>query len=110
LIADLDQPSNSFSNLYNTILSGLNEAWDDSRASFVTINSVIMAAAFNEHTPKKTLKPVGRTHKARPKDAQWIHRDELPPPPLHWKQLLTHPKMKDFLEACKVEIEQVLKM
>jgi hypothetical protein len=30
LIADLDQPSDSFSDLYNTLLSGLKQAWDDS--------------------------------------------------------------------------------
>jgi hypothetical protein len=69
-----------------------------------------MAAALNKHTPKKTRKIVDRTPKAPLKDAQRIHRDELPPPLTHWKQLLTHPKMREFLEACKVEIEQLLKI
>jgi hypothetical protein len=73
LIADLDQPSDLLSDLYNTLLLGLNQAWDDSRASFVTMNSVVMAAALNEHTPKKTRKIVDRTPKAPPKDAQRIH-------------------------------------
>jgi hypothetical protein len=74
------------------------------------MNSVVMAAALNEYTLKRTRKIVNRTPKAPLKDAQRIYRDELPPPLIHWKQLLTHPKMTEFLEACKVEIEQLLKI
>jgi hypothetical protein len=74
------------------------------------MNSVVMAAALNEHTPKSTRKPFDRTPKAPLKDAQQICRDELPLPLVHWKQLLLHPKMTEFIEACKVKIEQLLKM
>jgi hypothetical protein len=36
-----------------------------------------------------------------------IHRDDLPPPPKNWKELLTHPHKEGFIAAANKEIQEL---
>jgi hypothetical protein len=37
---------------------------------------------------------------------QRLHREQLPPPPKRWKDLLCHPFCEEFLEAAKEELDR----
>jgi hypothetical protein len=94
LIADLRNES-AWIDFHETYLPGFQDAWDDRATK--TMNSVIMAATFKAHVPE------AMAQSAQP------HRDDLLDPPQTWKQLQQHPMKSFFLDACKVEIDQLSK-
>jgi transposase InsO family protein len=92
LIADLKE--DQWSDFHQTLIPGVVYDWDD-RASYKTLNSVVMSAMLKVPV---ALKITDRKH-----------RDDLQDPPTSWKQLLQHQMGQLFKEAAIKEIEQLRK-
>jgi hypothetical protein len=99
LIADIQDHKGPWSDFHDTYLPGLQEAWQD-RASYKTLNAVVMSAMLNENSRTMLTASTEEAH---------IHRDELPKIPKTWKQLENHPYGHLFKQAAIKEISQLLK-
>jgi hypothetical protein len=98
LIADIGNPLDQWEDVKTTYLPGIDESWDD-RASYKTMNSIVMAAMLNNNTRP----PILSTKKVA------THWDQLPHLPTYWKQLDSHPYGQLFKQAATIEINQLLK-
>ena len=96
LIADLSEENDLWSDFKNTYLPGIQQAWDD-RSSYKTMNAMVMSATTSDQQDHKSQQKIP------------AHRDDLPPPPKTWKQLLQHPLKSLFINASEKEIDQLKK-